>query len=79
MNTIMIKRPLYFMLVTCCILLFSYGKARAETVDGLINFRVVLPGATEVINVVQTAYFPLCPQFFIFLGGTGSLGHLASQ
>jgi len=27
-----------------------------------------------VVDVVQTAAFPLCPQFFIFLGGTGSLG-----
>jgi hypothetical protein len=35
---------------------------------------VVFPGATEVIDVVQTASFPLCPQFFIILGGAGSLG-----
>ena len=73
-NTIMIKRPFYFMLVTCCILLSSYGGGRAETVDGLINTRVVLAGATDVIEVIQTASFPLCPQFFILLGGTGSLG-----
>ena len=73
-NTIMIKRPLCFMLVTCCILLFAYGGGRAETVDGLINTRVVLAGATDVIDVVQTASFPLCPQFFIFLGGAGNLG-----
>ena len=74
MNTIKMKRALCAVLITCCLMLSSYGGARAETVDGLINFRVVLPGATDVIDVVQTAAFPLCPQFFIFLGGQGSLG-----
>ena len=58
----------------CCVLHFSNSQGRAETVDGLINFRVVLPGATDIISVVQTASFPLCPQFFVFLGGAGSLG-----
>jgi hypothetical protein len=53
--------------------LMSRG-VRAETVDGLFNARVVLTGATDVIEVVQTASFPLCPQFLIFLGGQGSLG-----
>ncbi len=69
-----LKRVLCAALMTFCFLLSSYKGVRAETVDGLFNVRVVLPGATEVIDVVQTASFPLCPQFFIFLGGTGSLG-----
>jgi hypothetical protein len=64
----------YMVLVTCFLLFLSYGEGRGETVDELFNVRVVLPGATEVIDVVQTAFFPLCPQFFIILGGTGSLG-----
>ncbi len=74
MNTMNLKRVLCAALMTFCFLLSSYKGVRAETVDGLFNVRVVLPGATEVIDVVQTASFPLCPQFFIFLGGTGSLG-----
>ena len=68
------KHQLCTVLVTCYLLLFTCGEGRAETVDGLLNVRVVLPGATEVIDVVQTSFFPLCPQFFIILGGAGSLG-----
>ncbi len=74
MNTITYKQALCTGLVAFCLLVSSHGKGRAETVDELVNFRAILPGATEVINVVQTAYFPLCPQFFIFLGGSGTLG-----
>jgi len=73
-NTIKLKQALCVVLVMCCFLLLGERGGRAETVDGLINTRVVLAGATDVIDVVQTASFPLCPQFFIFLGGTGSLG-----
>lgn len=61
-------------LMVWCLLIFSPREARAEIVDGLFDVRVVLPGATEVIDVVQSAAFPLCPQFLIFLGGKGSLG-----
>ena len=74
MNTVTIKRQLCTLLVTCFFLHFTCRGGWAETVDELFNVRVVLPGATEVIDVVQTAFFPLCPQFFIILGGTGSLG-----
>ena len=73
MNAIKLKM-ICAVLVMFCFFLLSHGQGQAETVDELINFRAVLPGATQVINVVQTAYFPLCPQFFIFLGGTGTLG-----
>ena len=74
MNTTQLKKALCSVLVIGSLWILSYGVGRAETVDGLFNVRVVLPGATDVIDVVQTASFPLCPQFFIFLGGTGSLG-----
>jgi hypothetical protein len=73
-NTIRFKQTLCTGLVTFCCLLSFYGGGHAETVDGLFNARVVLPGATDVVEVVQTASFPLCPQFLIFLGGQGSLG-----
>jgi hypothetical protein len=74
MNIVTIKRQLCTILVPCCFLLFNCREGRGETVDELFNVRVLLPGATEVVDVVQTAFFPLCPQFFIILGGTGSLG-----
>ncbi len=74
MNAIKMKQVLCAVLATCCLMFLTSREGRAETVDGLINTRVVLAGATDVIDVVQTASFPLCPQFFILLGGTGTLG-----
>ncbi len=74
MNAIKTKQVLCAVLATCCLMFLTSRGGRAETVDGLFNVRVVLPGATDVIDVVQTASFPLCPQFFVFLGGQGSLG-----
>ena len=74
MNAIKMKQVLCAMLATCCLMFIVSRGGRAETVDGLFNARVVLPGATDVVEVVQTASFPLCPQFLIFLGGQGSLG-----
>ena len=74
MNTVTIKGRVCILLVACSFLLFTCRGGWAETVDELFNVRVVLPGSTEVIDVVQTAFFPLCPQFFIILGGAGSLG-----
>ena len=68
------KQVLCAVMATCCLMSLTSRRGRAETVDELVNFRALLPGATEVINVIQTAHFPLCPQFFIFLGGSGSLG-----
>ncbi len=68
------KHILNSILLTCSLLLLFYGEGSAETVSDLVNVRVVLSGATDVIDVVQTAAFPLCPQFFIFLVGEGSFG-----
>ena len=71
-----VKRRFRFVvgLIVWCLLVFSQQEVHPETVDELINVRAMLPGATEVIDVVQTGHFPLCPQFLIFLGGKGSLG-----
>ena len=74
MNTVKMKHQLCTVLVTCYLLLFTCGEGRAETVDGLLNLREVLPGATEVIDVVQTSILSSLPSVFDHSGGCGSLG-----
>jgi hypothetical protein len=39
------------------------------------TIKVILPGATETLDIAQTAAFPLgCPNFFIGVLGKGTLG-----
>ena len=55
-------------------LLGTVSMAFAETAQPF-NVKLILPGATETVDISQTAAFPLgCPNFFIGVVGKGSLG-----
>ena len=55
-------------------LLGTVSMALAETAQPF-NVKLILPGATETINLAQTVAFPLgCPNYFIGVLGKGTLG-----
>jgi len=55
-------------------LLSTVSMALAETAQPF-NVKLILPGATETINLAQTVAFPLgCPNYFIGVLGKGTLG-----
>ena len=57
-----------------CVLIFTQPLAQAESIDDPVNVRFILPGMTEVLDIVQTGSFPLgAPQFLIFVLGQGTL------
>ena len=74
MNILRKRHAILCGLVAGSLLIIFLQRAYAETIDDLFNIRVILPGVTETLDVVQTGMFPLCPQFFIFVVGEGSLG-----
>ena len=60
--------------IVAFITLYSVSTANAAAAQPF-NVKVILPGATETINLAQTVAFPLgCPNFFIGVLGKGTLG-----
>ena len=48
--------------------------AHAATSTGLLTFKTILTGSTTVLDMTQSAVFPLgCPQLFILTIGSGTL------
>jgi len=46
----------------------------AATATGLFTFKTIVSGSTTILDVTQSAAFPLgCPQLFIFTVGSGTL------
>jgi len=70
------KKQTFAVLLLALLLAAADGQtARAETTPGLVNLLVVVPGMTRSVDIRQDALLPLgCPQFFIFVLGSGTLG-----
>ena len=63
------------LVILWCVFIFTQPVAQAEIIDDVFNVRFILPGMTEVLDIVQTGNFPLgAPQFLIFVLGQGTLG-----
>jgi len=70
------RQTLYAIPFLALVFCFWCGPAPCDgATKSLLNFITLLPGSTKTVDVDQTGLFPLgCPQFFVAVLGTGTLG-----
>jgi hypothetical protein len=63
--------------IPCLALFLGYtlaSTAHAATDARLFTFKTILPGSTTILDMEQSAAFPLgCPQLFLLTAGSGTL------